>query len=85
MSKGQITLEVPHICGEIISVEIAWWSSRGTYFDPPEYDEQWAHPERCPKCGIDLNWDTIFQDTIEQLKQSADWTVGQYVPGDENG
>lgn len=89
MSHGRCTVEAPHICGEVITVEIDWWASGYSYWNPPDYDEQWQHDPCCPKCKVDLDYDTIFQATVEALKKDApcdeDPEEPDYEPDDEHG
>lgn len=82
MSSGAYSLEVPHICGEAITVEVKWWYHSGSWDEPPDGDTEWSHADRCPKCGVDLNLDTLFQNTIEQMDAEQD-DRGEYMPGDE--
>lgn len=72
MSGGRFELDAPHICGEIIHVVISWSSYPGNYENPPEYDEDWDHVERCPKCNVDLGWDDLFQKTVQEIAKHTD-------------
>jgi hypothetical protein len=89
MSRGTYLFDAPHFCGQTIHVEIAWsydpgvrTFSNGDPGYPPSYDEEqtwWTDELReesiylCPKCGIDLQDDTIFEATVRTLadKQAA--------------
>lgn len=82
MSSGSFSVDAPHICGETIRVEIRWAEDPGvrTYPNgdpgyPPSWDEEWIYTHermdydiaRCPKCGVDLELDSIFQNTVVDL------------------
>lgn len=85
MTRGSFSVTAPHICGAEIAVQISWQSWPGTRLDPPEYDEGWSYPEcegdHCPKCGVRLDWDDIFQATV-QTRASEVWDRGDETPDD---
>jgi len=70
MSSGSFSVDAPHICGELIHVEIKWWSHPGSYWEPPDGGEERVYTERCPKCGVDLTYDDIFDKTVDKLAES---------------
>lgn len=79
MSSGSFDMDVPHICGEIIQVTVHWSYRHGVHTlrngdpgYPDEYDEEWEHEDKCPKCGISLNHDEIFFKTIESMAKEVD-------------
>lgn len=69
MSRGSINLEVPHFCGEVIPLVIHWSDYPGSYENPPEHDEEWECEHICTKCGIDLDYDTIFEATAKKMAE----------------
>jgi transcription initiation factor IIE alpha subunit len=66
--RGQIDIEAPHICGEMIDVTI-YFSQRGR--NPYNYDESWEHDKHCPHCGVNLERDTIFRRTVTRIADNA--------------
>jgi hypothetical protein len=82
VSHGAFHLDVPHICGELIPVEVAWDYYPGSYMNPPENEVHVEYPDHCYKCGIDLNHDTIFQATVDRM-ENEEQDRGEYVPGDD--
>jgi hypothetical protein len=69
MRGGRFSLDAPHICGELIHVEIKWSYSPGFFMEPPDGDEDWDYEERCPKCGISLVDDDLFEATINRIAE----------------
>ncbi len=82
MPKGTITFDAPHICGEWIHVEVHWSLYHGVHTlpngdpgYPDDYDEDHVYTHeskdydisKCPKCGVDLFQDDIFQATVKTL------------------
>lgn len=77
MSSGSFTVTAPHICGELIGVEVAWSYRPGVHTlrngdpgYPDEWDEEWSYQCKgscCPKCGVDLDADTIFYATVQAI------------------
>lgn len=91
MPKGNFDVDVPHFCGELIHVNVSWYEFYGSRINPPEYEEHHEYfaeqmdydISHCPKCGINLYDDTLFQRNIEV---AADKLVdrGEQTPYDES-
>jgi hypothetical protein len=99
MTRGVIHLDAPHICGQLIHVEINWiydpgvhtfrngdpgypgtYEAENTYYTDETQEESIY---KCPKCGIDLQDDTIFEKTIETLSQKYQLDDPEYYFDDE--
>lgn len=90
MPHGNFAVTAPHFCGQELCVHISWMQDYGTRLDPPSWDEEWTYTfghtdepiERCPKCGILLDWDTLFYDTVNTLAGDK-YYESEYVSGDD--
>lgn len=99
MSGGAFTITVPHICGHEVGVHVSWsyypgraYMRNGDPGYPDEYDENRTYLDTagkqtttCPKCGIDLDYDDLFQSSINtQIKETPRlYDDSEYYPGDE--
>jgi hypothetical protein len=90
MSSGEYTVEVRHFCGYLINVTIKWWYDSGTFENPPDGETEYTygaehfdeHITKCPKCGVDLDHDDIFQGAVEKADIGST-DRGEYHPDDE--
>lgn len=81
MSRGSYVVLVPHICGQLVEVAVYWSHYPATRETPSDDYAEVDHADKCPKCGIDLFCDDLFQRNIDMAPEPAD--LGEYMPHDD--